>query len=405
MEIKSNFSLKDRTTFRMNGTTKYWIELSKEEDIIQALEFIKQKNLKYFILGEGSNTVINEYWEGVILHPTTNQLQIQINNTRFSYTLPTQQDYQEFYPITRDENLINAIKQNKKNLSIECIVDSGIHWDSFVYFLLVHEIPGLEVLSGIPGKIGSTPIQNVGAYGEEIKNFLIKVETFDLKTLKKKTFYNDECEFGYRKSFFKRHLNQYYIYKVHLRLNKAKKEIHYKEVKEYFNKLLKDTQKLKEIQKKIQNTLQGTISKTLFHFLILRYCIYQIRRNKGMILEKNDEHSKNLGSFFINPILTEEEFLKFKEKIDSDNSELKIPFFKENKHYKISAAWLLEFSGFPKGHYENGFLISPKHNLCIINIDGNLKNLKEFIKKIQKTVYKKTNILLEPEPIFIDEFI
>lgn len=401
MKLQTNVSLKEKSSFRLIGTAKYWAELDTVEDIIETFEWIQKKKLKFFILGEGSNTVVANNWDGILLHPNFPHVEIKVDNQSFTYSLPTKNEYLEFLNLKQDKDLL---KITNSHSPIHCIVESGIHWDSFIYFCLIHGILGLEALSGIPGKVGAVPIQNVGAYGEEVKNFITKVEAWDIKTLEKKAFYKEDCEFNYRNSFFKKHLNQFLIYKVHFSFLNSAKEIQYEELKKYYNQTLSNLIELNQIKEKIQNKIFNSTDR-IFQALVLRYSVYQLRRKKGMILENNIESSKNLGSFFLNPFLEEKEFKNLLEKINKENPNLGIPFFKENQYYKIPAAWLIEFSGFYKGYKENGFQISPKHSLCIINLNGNQENLKKFIKKIQDTVYKKTNILLKPEPIFMENFL
>ncbi len=402
MKILSNVSLKERSPLQLTGTTKYWVDITSEKDLYSIWEWIQKNQIKYFILGEGSNTVVVNNWDGIILHPKGCRLEIKVNDKIFYYTLPSQNLFQEFYSFKQDKNLIEFIQKNPSK-QIECKVESGVHWDSFIYFCLLHGIRGLEPLSGIPGKVGAVPIQNVGAYGEEVKNFIFLVEAYDLRTLEKKIFTREECEFQYRDSFFKKHINQYLISSVHFLFSNLKKEIQYEELKKYYYEKLSNPQELEAIKKMIP---QGhkVLEESILSSFLLRYSVYQIRREKGMILEANHELSKNLGSFFLNPLLSEKEFLNLQKKIISKNRNLKIPFFKEDHVYKIPAAWLIEFAGFYKGYEEKGFMISPKHNLCIINKNGDLESLKEFVKKIQDTVYKKTQILLKPEPIFMEEF-
>lgn len=406
MKVKTNIFLKEKNTFQLDGTSKFWLDINNENDLFEGYEFIKKNNLKYFILGEGSNTVIPEFWNGIILHPNHHKLEIRISEESFFFELKNNFEYQEFYQIKQEKNLIEFInKLNKKDVKIQCIVDSGIQWDLFVFFCLIHQISGLEVLSGIPGKVGATPIQNVGAYGEEVKNFIQKVEVYDLKTFDKKIFENKHCDFSYRNSFFKKNLNQYFVNRVYFEfpLN-YKQNIKYEELKKFYEEIQSKKEIIASIKQKLEN-LKFFYNDSILNSMILRYSVYNIRKKKGMIIEKDNEFSKNLGSFFLNVMLTEKEFEKFKEKILKEKPELKIPYFKENELYKIPSAWLIEYSGFYKGYEEKGFLISPFHSLCIINKNGNQKNLKEFIKKIQEKVYNKTNILLIPEPIFMENFM
>jgi len=397
MKIHYNISLAEKTTFGIGEVVPYFIEITNKEDLIQALNFIKENQLFYFILGEGSNTIgVDKKLHLAILHPNNNQVIYKIEDKEFHFRLPTSVQYQEFYQITLNEALLDVVNfYCEKNKTIQIIADAGINWDYFVFFNILHGIGHFTAMSGIPGKVGSTPIQNVGAYGEEIKNFVKEVDTLLLEnqTTIQKIFSNSECQFRYRDSIFKKYLNRFYIQKVVFEISLGKNiSIKYPELERTFYKEM-DLLRLNDYE---ESWIKSEIIK---HYYLLRKCVYSIRRKKGMILD--GFYAKSAGSFFTNPILTEEEFLKVKKSIDH------LPYFKENEHYKIPAAWLIEYAGIKKGekNFYNNIGISPLHALALINYGARLNDLKEFIKYIQEEVYKKTNIILSPEPIFMENFI
>lgn len=397
MKIHYNMSLAEKTTFGIGEVVPYFIEIINREDLIQAINFIKENQLFYFILGEGSNTIgIDKKLPLAILHPNNHQVIYKIEDKEFHFRLPTSVQYKEFYQITIDEDLLDVLNfYCEKNKRIQIIADAGINWDYFVFFNILHGIGHFTAMSGIPGKVGSTPIQNVGAYGEEIKNFVREVETLLLenRTTTQKIFSNSECQFRYRDSILKKHLNRFYIEKVIFDVSLEKDiPIKYPELEKTFYKE-KDLFKLNDFEE------SSIKSETIKQYFQLRKCVYSIRRKKGMILD--GVYSKSAGSFFTNPILTEEEFLQVQKRINH------IPYFKENEHYKIPAAWLIEYAGIQKGekNFHNNVGISPLHALALINYGARFNDLKEFIKYIQEKVYKKTNIILNPEPIFMEDFI
>ncbi|GIX40730.1 MAG: UDP-N-acetylenolpyruvoylglucosamine reductase [Leptospiraceae bacterium] len=400
MNLIKNVKLSQKTTIGLGAKVPYFIEIKNLEELSEALKFIKENHLFYFILGEGSNTIaIDKEIPIAILHPVNNQIIYKIDKKEFIYNLPVQIQYNNFYNIDFQCDLYEAIQfYTKKNKKIQIIADAGINWDYFVYFNLLHGIPHFIALSGIPGKIGSTPIQNVGAYGEEVKSFIEYVYTYTFNEQKVKVFSNKECDFKYRDSIFKKYLNQFYIYQVifNITLNDSI-QIKYPELQKIYLDY-KNNSNLELWEESLLHILN--LNRNIKEFYLLRKCVYTIRRKKGMILD-NSEFSKSAGSFFTNPILTEEEFIKLKNHLLIEN----FPFFREGKYFKIPAAWLIEFSGIKKGFRYKNWGISPLHALAIINYGGTLEELKEFIQFIQKNVYNKTGILLKPEPVFMEDFI
>lgn len=411
MKIYQDILLSNKTTMGLGGKIKYFIELHKKDDIYNIFDFLKQEHIKYFILGEGSNVIgSDDFLDIAILHPMNSSIIFRIDKEEFEFDFLTSIEYKELYDIKIHHELLYKIIYNKnkfKNLTI--IADAGINWDYFVFFCTVHGIHSLFALSGIPGKIGATPIQNVGAYGEEVKNFIESVELFFINndyTLMENRFTNQDCKFEYRNSIFKLHLNQYFINKVIFKIQlNHEVQIKYKEVKETWeNFQFELNQQEKNFFEQIPDE---EIKNQIINYYRLRKCIFSIRRKKGMVLEKDNLYNKSAGSFFMNPIIDEKEFQKLQSQIKKKNPQITIPYYIENNNYKIPAAWLIEYSGLNKGlkNEKQTIGISPYHSLAIINYNGNVKDLKDFIKHIQQVVFLKTGIDLKPEPIFIDQFI
>ncbi len=411
MKIYQDILLSEKTTIGLGNKVKYFIEFYNKEDIYKIFEFLKKEQLNYFILGEGSNVIgPEESLEIAILHPKNSSIIFRLDDEEFQFEFPTSIEYKEFYDINIHKELLYKIFYNKNKLkNITIIADAGINWDYFVFFCIVHGIQSLFALSGIPGKIGATPVQNVGAYGEEVKHFIESVEGFFINNnyrLIENRISNQDCKFEYRNSIFKTHLNQYLIHRVifHFQLNQEI-SIKYKEVQETW---LNSTIELDEKEQNFfKNIPEENIKNQILEYYRLRKCIYSIRRRKGMILDKHLPWNKSAGSFFMNPFLNELEFKNLQNQIKKKNPEINIPFYKENNLYKIPSAWLIEYVGFYKGfkNKEQTIGISPFHSLALINYDGTVKDLKQFMTQIQDTVYQKTGIYLQPEPIFIDEVI
>lgn len=409
MKIYQDISISDKTTIGLGNKVKYFVELFNKNDIYTIFDLLKKEQLKYFILGEGSNVIgSDEFLDIAILHPVNSSITFILNNEKFYFEFPTAIEYKEYYDIKIQQDLLSKIIYGKnKGNYLTIIADAGINWDYFVFFCTVHGIQAFYALSGIPGTMGATPIQNVGAYGEEVKNYIESVEFFyinDDYTLRENRFSHHECKFEYRNSIFKTYLNRFLLDKVIFKiLLNHEIEIKYKEVLETLSN--QSIELCLEEKTFFDQIVDESQKKHVIDIYRLRKCIYTIRRKKGMILDKNF-YSKSVGSFFINPVLSEEEFKRLQNQIKMKHSEM-IPYFKENHTYKVPAAWLIEYSGFYKGFKDEtlNIGISPYHSLAIINYNGTVEGLKQFVKHIQEVVFLKTGISLKPEPVFMDQFI
>jgi UDP-N-acetylmuramate dehydrogenase len=352
LNFKENILLSEYTTIKLGGKAKLFLECNTENELIECLGYARDNNIKIQILSGGSNTVFSdEGFDGLI---------IKINIKGIS--------------------VHNSIK-NKVILK----AGAGENWDEFVQYCINNNLTGVECLSGIPGSVGATPIQNVGAYGQEVKDTIMYVKAIDRKYLKPVMFSNEDCEFGYRLSRFKIvDKNEYIITEVMFEfVENGKPEIKYPELK-----------------KLLENSFPGK-SLTLTN---IRESVLELRKKKSMVVDENDLNSISCGSFFVNPVLTEEEFDVIIQQYILANSTdtIDIPFYKTENGIKIPAAWLIENSGFPKGFRINGIGISKNHNLALINCGGNTKDLINFANEIKNKVYEKFKIMLEPEPIIVD---
>lgn len=340
-------NLSDFTTIKLGGQADKFIECVNDDDIVNAVKYARENNLPFQVLAGGSNSIFSdEGYSGLVIY---------IN--------------------TKGINHINDL----------FTVKAGENWDSFVEFTLNNGWGGIECLSGIPGSVGATPIQNVGAYGQEVSEVIKSVKAINTKTLEYEVFDNKSCGFSYRNSRFKSlDKGNYIITEVTFNLKfNAEPVIRYKDL----NGLL--------INNELYNSLKNNISKLLF----VRNTVLNIRAGKSMIYKENDPDSISCGSFFTNPIIASDAYKEFLHKC----SELNLPpvCYKTGKHYKISAAWLIENSGFNKGYSENGIGISSKHSLALVNKGGSTKDLISFSEKIQNEVFLKFGINLIPEPELI----
>lgn len=327
---KENISLENMNSFRVVHKTKRLLIINNPIDLTKFLNTNNIDRNEIQILGEGSNTLFTKDYEGIILHSQIKGIEIK----------------------------------KEDNDSVILRVGSGENWDEFVDYCVKSNYFGIENLSLIPGSVGAAPIQNIGAYGVEIKDYVVSVTGIDLYSNELVKYSNEECEFQYRDSLFKNRLkNRLFITSVEFKLYKNSK----------FNLSYKDLEKL--------DKSKLTISK-------LREEIIKIRSSK-----LPDPSSKgNAGSFFKNPEIDE---LKLNE-LKSNNVDFKY-FEIPGNMYKIPAAWLIEKAGW-KGYNDGLVGVYEKHALVLINHSSKSgKNIKKLSKSIKEDVFKKFGIMLSEE--------
>ena len=322
--IVTNKDLSEFNSLQIAVKAKYYIECKTDSDIEEAFQFTKKNKIKFLILGEGTNVVFTKPYEGLIIK--------------------------------------NSFKKEKKINKNKVKVSSGYNWDRFVRFCIKNSLYGLENLSGIPGTVGAGPIQNIGAYGEEISDYIEHIEVFNLKTGNVEILNNMNCNFDYRDSLFKKHKHLF--------------------IKNVFFKL-----KEKFIANNSYQDLQDYRFKKASE---LRQRVLRIRNQK---LE-NYLTKPNVGSFFKNPLINKKDL----KKLLSEEADLK--FYKHDALIKVSAAWLIERCNL-KGMQFNKARVSKKHSLVLINEDKSPNSILKLKNKVKTTVSKKYNIRLEEEPTII----
>jgi UDP-N-acetylmuramate dehydrogenase len=253
-------------------------------------------------------------------------------------------------------------------------VAAGEDWDEFVEWILGKGFVGLETLSGIPGTVGASPIQNIGAYGHEVSEVIARVRTWDRKLGEYKTFSNSECEFEYRSSRFKKEKDRYVIIDVTFQLKNGEMSlpIKYEELARALNVKLEDKVLVEQV----------------------RSAVLSLRALKGMLLDKGDHDTWSAGSFFVNPIVSAD----IAASLPAD-----APRWPQvDGRVKTSAAWLMERAGVKKGDCYEGAGVSKKHVLALVN-NGNAKasDLIELARTSRRAVKEKFGITLEPEVQFV----
>jgi len=305
MRKLKNFKLSDHTSLRVGGLALNVCEIQSPSDI---QEFVHEYgNQEFFVLGGGSNIVAPDH---EIKTPIA-YMQLVNSSTK------TDGDFVE----------INA--------------GAGMNWDDFVADAVDQGLAGVETLSGIPGTVGASPIQNIGAYGSEVKTSIKSLQIVDGSTGKSRILNNEELKFSYRYSMLKDLSSRFIIENVTFKLKREKnsKITNYPQVAESLGINPGESVPVKELRK----------------------VIIEIRKSKGMVLNPNDHDTFSVGSFFINPVMS-------KELVPTN-----APMYEhESGKVKTSAAWLIEQSGFEKGFRHGGAMISSKHTLAISN-SGNAR--------------------------------
>ena len=328
MNIQHNIELKPYNSFRTKAKAKLFSEPKTVEELCQVVK--QYTNEKILILGNGYNLFFTKDYNGLVIHPLMKG--------------------------------INVCYENDKVVDIE--VNAAENWDDFVAYCVANNYAGVENLSLIPSSVGAVPVQNIGAYGTEVKEVITRVKTVNIESGKQKEFTNEMCEFGYRDSVFKR-TGKYIITSVIFRLQK---EFIYKPK-----------------YKDVVSELAGIEAPTMAD---VRNAVVNIRTRKL----PDYDILPNAGSFFKNPFLTNDE----KESLLSLLPDATIHKVNESC-FKTSAAFLIDRAGFRNkrnkmvGTYKN-------HSLIIVNYgteEG--KEIVDFMKEVQKSVYSHFKIWLEPE--------
>lgn len=321
--IENNIDLKKLTTFKIGGQAKYYAEVKNEKEIQEVYKFVKENNLNTFILGGGSDLLISDKgFNGIVIKYVGNG-------------------------IAKTDDTITA--------------GAGTGWDALVQFAVEHKLQGIECMSGIPGTVGASPVQNLGAYGQEVKDTLTSLRVFDFNLGKFINFTNNDCQFGYRDSFFRKAENyqKYLITSVSLKLKQnLNPRVEYDSLSNYLKEKNLSNPSLKEIREAVLDLRKGKL--------------------------ENPSEFGNAGSFFKNPIVEKE--------IPG------IPSYPFENKFKLFAGWLIDKAGW-KGKTHGGAAVSSKNALFLINKSGNASSsdVIELAKMITEDVYKKFGVRLETE--------
>lgn len=345
MHVLEQVLLAPYTTFGIGGPARWFIEASSEDHVLDGVRFAREQNAPLFVLGGGSNLLVSDAgFPGVVLHIALKGIEQRVagSTTRFS-------------------------------------VAAGEGWDAFISRAVEENCGGIECLAGIPGSVGGTPVQNVGAYGQEVAETLRIVRVLDIKTIRFSELRAPECGFAYRRSIFNTsERGRYIVTRVEYDLrNDASPTISYVDLKRYF-------------QDQESSPTLAEVSKA----------VREIRHRKGMLIVEGDPDCRSAGSFFKNPVISSEDFAKL---ASGTGAAAEVPHYPAGDgQVKLPAAWLLDQAGFHKGFVMGRTGISSKHTLALVNRgQASATDVVALRDVIIAKVAEKFAIHLEPEPVWV----
>jgi UDP-N-acetylmuramate dehydrogenase len=280
-----------------------------------------------------------------------------------------------------------GISFDRNGITVLAHAAAGEEWDRFVLQTVNQGLGGIECLSGIPGLVGATPVQNVGAYGQEVRTTISEVRVIDRSTLEPLTLSADDCRFEYRTSRFKTDDEERYVITgVTFALKQdAYPTISYPELGEELKK-----------GDDVASLAAGCES-----LAAVREAVLRIRRRKSMVIDPEDPNTKSVGSFFMNPVLTGEEFDALNNRARALGTRGPVSHFPAGSGIKVSAAWLVEQAGFSKGYRRGRAGISEHHSLALVNYGGTTGEILELASAIEATVLEKFGVQLHREPVLL----
>ena len=336
--------LSDHTTLRLGGPATSWVEVTTEQEIVDAVRSLDAAGEPVLVVAGGSNLVVaDDGFDGTV---------VKIATTGVSADSDDPDDLACLGAVT-------------------VTVAAGESWDALVSRAVESGWVGIEALSGIPGSVGATPIQNVGAYGQEVSETLASVRTWDRRRGELRTFAAADCGFGYRTSRFKEEPGRFVVLDVTFLLKQGTlgAPVRYAE---------------------LAATL-GVEPGERAPLADVRAAVLKLRSGKGMVLDPEDHDTWSAGSFFTNPVVAPAEVPEG------------APAWPQPGGVKTSAAWLIEQAGFRKGHGSDRVSLSTKHTLALTNRGGGTTTeLLDLAREIRDGVESRFNIRLVNEPVLVN---
>jgi UDP-N-acetylmuramate dehydrogenase len=348
IRVQEQVSLAPFTTFRIGGPARYFCKITSEEELLEAIQFARQRSLKIFVLGGGSNLLIgDEGFDGLVIHIAIDDPIESITDGQFVHYTAT----------------------------------AGTGWNDFVLHICEQGISGVECLAGIPGSVGGTPVQNVGAYGQEVAGTIIAVRAFDLEAMAFVTLSHEQCGFAYRHSIFNTtQRGRYIVTAVTFRFDReARPNLDYADLERHF--------------------AAWDASGPAPTPLDVYHAVRAIRHGKGMLIVEGEADCRSAGSFFKNPIVAPSTLTRIAANLQIAASE--VPHWPAaDGQIKLPAAWLLERAGFTKGFVLGHAGISSRHTLALINRGhATAADMIALRDRIRAEVQARFGIQLEQEPV------
>ncbi|HEY1532773.1 MAG TPA: UDP-N-acetylmuramate dehydrogenase [Polyangiaceae bacterium] len=345
MKVEAQVELASRTTIGVGGRAAHYIRVESAAELPEALAWANARSLEVRLLGGGSNVVVADAgFAGLVI-----------------------------------ELGMRGISVTDQRGAVEVRAAAGEPWDDFVAAMVSRGYQGLECLSGIPGRVGATPIQNVGAYGQDVSETISQVKTVDCVSGMERSFSNEACQFSYRDSFFKSvEPGRFVVTEVSFLLKPgAAAAIRYAELERHFKE-------------------QGTAAPSLAE---VRDSVVRLRRHKSMVLDPSDPNCRSCGSFFMNPVLSASAFCAFCERARGEGD---VPSFPQaDGRVKLSAGWLIEHAGLPRGTRDGAVGLSTKHALALVAHAGaRAEDVLRLARTVQQTVRTRFAVELSAEPVF-----
>jgi UDP-N-acetylmuramate dehydrogenase len=345
-----NVFLAPLTTLELGGVARHLVEVDDERRVADVVRWSHRDDLPLAVLGGGSNVVVADAgWPGIVLRVAMRGLEIEPDG---------------------DTTLVTAA--------------AGESWDELVERAVGKGLAGIECMSGIPGLVGATPIQNVGAYGQEVAAVIERVRAVDLATLEVTTLRPGDCGFGYRTSVFRENPGRHLVLSVTYRLLPgAPGTVAYRELQDSLG---------------VREALPTPAE--------VREAVIELRKAKSMVIDPLDLNRRSVGSFFVNPVLDATALVRLEEDAHSAGALAvgeNLPSFASGDGlFKVPAAWLIERAGFPKGLRRGSVGISGSHALCLVHHGGGTAaELVALARDVRQAVLQRFRIDLHPEPVFL----
>jgi UDP-N-acetylmuramate dehydrogenase len=354
LQLQEYVSLAPYTTLGVGGSARYFCEVADEDQVAEAAQFAQDQKLPLFVLGGGSNVLVSDAgFEGVVMR----------------------------LGASANAAAIKAERREGEHVLLE--VAAGEGWDDVVLYAVDRGYAGIECLAGIPGNAGGTPVQNVGAYGQEVAETIVQVRAYELETRSPVNLDHGACKFGYRRSIFNSEAyGRYVVTSVTYKLwCGGEPALRYVDVKRHFADLIAqgDTPTLRQVYDGVRS----------------------IREQKGMLAGQGGADGRSAGSFFKNPVVPSEVLPRIAHCVGCSTEE--VPHYAAGVGtVKLPAAWLVERAGFHKGFAMGRVAISSRHTLALVNLGGaTAAELLLLRDAVVAAVQEKFAIHLDQEPVML----